>query len=100
MPSGFCYTTKKQETVSVSCFLVETVGIEPMPSTMSTERSNQLSYASICRLGYYTISAEKKQYLFHYFLTFFRFSSKKVLRSVEHSLAITPPTTSGFVQRG
>ena len=41
-----CHKNKKDLPCKSFLFLVETVGIEPMTSCMSSMRSNQLSYAS------------------------------------------------------
>ena len=41
---------KKITTLPGGCFLVETTGIEPVTPCMSSKYSNQLSYASVCRV--------------------------------------------------
>ena len=42
-----------QKAPPVGCFFcgVETTGIEPVTPCMSSKYSNQLSYASVCRMG-------------------------------------------------
>ena len=40
--------------LTVFLALVETIGVEPMTSCMSSKRSNQLSYASEQKLVYHT----------------------------------------------
>ncbi len=44
-------TTQKDHPVGWSFCVVETTGIEPVTPCMSSKYSNQLSYASVCRVG-------------------------------------------------
>ena len=77
--------TKKSAQALFFC-LVETVGIEPMTSCMSSMRSNQLSYASVCNASYYSILFSKKQVFLKLFfgIVFWKsaapcFKSKKII---------------------
>ena len=65
MTSGNMYEITKTEVfTSVFVLLVETTGIEPVTSCMSSKHSNQLSYASETQRQYYITSFFKMQYLF------------------------------------
>ena len=57
-----------------SSYLVETTGIEPVTSCMSSKHSNQLSYASIANCLY--IIASLRLFV-NTFFNFFRISAKK-----------------------
>ena len=64
---GIAGSFRKQKTVckNLQTVLVEMVGLEPMTSCMSSKRSNQLSYTSVCGtlIVYHTFSKKARGFL-------------------------------------